>query len=77
MENELCPKTEKCPLFKGTMLASKKAQEIYMNLYCKAGVAGRMACKRFLVASMNVSPPPDLMPDDQRSPEEIVAAMEV
>lgn len=37
---DYCPKTEKCPLFQGEMLASKKAQEIYMRIYCTAGEKG-------------------------------------
>ena len=69
---EYCPKTEKCPLFQGEMLASKKAQEIYMKLFCKAGEAGRMQCKRFLLTVEGIKPTIDLMPNDRRSVEEII-----
>ena len=72
MDDKLCPKTEKCPLFQGEMLASKKAQEIYMNLYCKGGEEGRMNCKRYLVAIKNLKPPIDLMPNDERDINELI-----
>ncbi|MEA2043332.1 MAG: hypothetical protein U9N85_12390 [Bacteroidota bacterium] len=75
MENELCPKTENCPLFQGEMLASQKAQEIYKKLYCENGKEGWMSCKRYLVSLKEVEPPQDLMPNDSRSVEEILEAL--
>jgi len=76
MEDKFCPKTPTCPLFKGTLLASSKAQEIYMSIYCKAGESGRMNCKRYRLAIRDISPPPDLMPNDKRSVEQIIAETE-
>lgn len=70
-----CPKTPKCPLFQGKMLASNRAQEIYMRLYCTSGESGRMQCKRFLLVQEGIKPEPELMPDDSRSVEEIIKDM--
>ncbi len=75
IQENFCPKTLQCPLFQGQMLASEKAQEIYMNLFCKAGFKGRMSCKRFLVSSAGVKPPLEIMPDDSRSVEEIIVSL--
>ena len=72
MTKNLCPKTEQCPLFQGEMLASSKAQEIYLNLYCRNGEEGRMNCKRYLMTLKNLTPPNDLMPNDDRDIDEII-----
>ncbi len=70
-----CPKTEKCPLFQGEMLASKKAQEIYMRIYCTAGKVGMNRCKRFQLVKEGHKPSDDLMPNDDRSIEDIIKDM--
>ncbi len=67
MEQDLCPKHANCPLFRGEMLASKKAQEIYMRLYCEAGEKGRNRCKRFILSEAGEAVPHNLMPNDTRS----------
>lgn len=74
MENDVCPKSEKCPLFNGEMLVSHKAQEIYIELYCKKGLAGRQRCKRFQVSQLYGKPDNRLMPNDKRSIDEIIEA---
>ncbi len=71
-EKDYCPKKDQCPLFQGDMLESEKAHEIYMNIFCKAGEAGRMQCKRFLLTLKNIKPTIDIMPDDSRSIDELV-----
>ncbi|MCF6366437.1 MAG: hypothetical protein L3J35_09585 [Bacteroidales bacterium] len=70
-----CPKTENCPLFRGEMLASKKAQEIYMRIYCTSGETGRNRCKRFQLVKEGYKPNPDLMPNDDRTAEDIIKDM--
>ncbi|NPA66978.1 MAG: hypothetical protein GXO50_00045 [Chlorobi bacterium] len=67
-----CPKHKTCPLFQGEMLASKKAQEIYMRIYCTAGEKGRNRCKRFMLVKAGYSSPDDLMPNDERTLEQII-----
>ena len=73
--SDYCPKTEKCPLFQGEMLASKKAQEIYMRIFCTAGEVGMSRCKRFQLVKEGHKPSDDLMPNDDRSVEEIIKDM--
>jgi len=70
-----CPKTDTCPLFQGEMLASKKAQEIYMRIYCTAGEKGRNRCKRFMMVKEGYKPSDDLMPNDEHSIEQIIKDM--
>ncbi len=70
--SDYCPKTEKCPLFQGEMLASKKAQEIYMRIFCTAGDVGMNRCKRFQLVKEGYKPSNDLMPNDDRSVEDII-----
>jgi len=67
-----CPKHEKCPLFQGEMLASKKAQEIYMRIYCTAGEKGRNRCRRFQLVLKGYTPAEDIMPNDDRSVDGII-----
>lgn len=74
-KHNYCPKTEKCPLFQGDMLASKKAQEIYMRLYCTAGELGRNRCKRFMIVQEGFKPEDDVMPNDDRSVQDIIDNM--
>jgi hypothetical protein len=72
-ENENnCPKTNTCPLFQGEMLASSKAQEIYMKLYCTVGEKGRNRCKRFMLVQQGYKPADNVMPNDERTIEQII-----
>ena len=70
-----CPKTDTCPLFQGEMLASKKAQEIYMRIYCTAGEKGRNRCRRFVMVKEGYKPAPDIMPNDERDIQQIIDEM--
>jgi hypothetical protein len=72
MSDSFCPKTEKCPLFQGDMLASEKAQEIYMKLYCTNGETGRNRCKRFQVVQLGKKPADNVMPNDERDAQQII-----
>lgn len=73
--DDSCPKKVACPLFRGEMLASQKAQEIYVSLFCNGGESGRMECKRFLLTLEGVKPDIELMPNDSRTVEEIINDM--
>ncbi len=74
-EENYCPKVPQCPLFNGHVLASEQALQIYMHLFCKAGEAGRMSCKRYLVSLQGVKPALDILPDDSRTVEEIIVSL--
>lgn len=71
-KSNYCPKTEKCPLFQGDMLASKKAQEIYMRIYCTAGEIGRNRCKRYMIVLEDLKPADNVMPNDDRTVQQII-----
>ena len=75
MDKDNCPKRPQCSLFQGEMLESKKAEEIYIKLFCNNGEVGRMDCKRFLLTLENIKPTIDLMPNDSRTVEEIIKDM--
>lgn len=74
-KKDYCPKTNTCPLFQGDMLASEKAQEIYMRLYCTAGEKGRNRCKRFMMVKEGYKPADDIMPNDERTVKQIIDDM--
>ena len=71
-KSDYCPKTDKCPLFKGDMLASEKAQEIYMRLYCISGEIGQSRCKRFQIVKEGYRPADTVMPNDERTTQQII-----
>ncbi len=75
MEDKICPKASKCPLFKGESVADKESQKIYLKLYCKNGKMGQMECKRFLVSEAYKKPLDSLLPNDPRTIEEIIEQM--
>ncbi len=74
-KSNICPKTEKCPLFQGEMLVSKKAQDIYMRIFCKAGEKGRNRCRRFQLVKEGFNPASDIMPNDDRTVDDIIKDM--
>ena len=74
MEQLLCPKTPKCPIFNG-ILKGTDYTETYKKLYCEAGQEGRDKCRRFQVASKVGMCPPDVLPNSTKSVEEIIEKM--
>lgn len=74
METQLCPKTEKCPIFSG-VLKGTQYTETYKAMYCEAGEAGRKKCKRFLVAEKVGKCPTTVLPNAMKSVDEIIAEM--
>jgi hypothetical protein len=74
MEANVCPKTPKCPIFKG-ILKGTEFTETYKRLYCEAGLEGRSRCRRFQVAEKAGVCPPDILPNSSKSVEEIVRKM--
>ena len=75
-KNDLCPRHKKCPLFIGEMLASKKAQEIYIRIFCKDGEKGRNRCIRYQIIKEGFKPTPDIMPNDDRLPKKLIENLE-
>ncbi len=74
MELQICPKTEKCPIFNG-ILKGTEFTETYKKLYCEAGEEGRSKCRRFQVAEAVGVCPPNILPNSTKSVEEIIKSM--
>ncbi|MBN2274092.1 MAG: hypothetical protein JXR41_02455 [Bacteroidales bacterium] len=71
MNNDVCPKAVNCPIFSG-ILKGTDYTEVYKRLYCEAGEAGRLRCKRFQVAKVLGHCPDNLLPNSPKSVEEII-----
>ena len=48
-KKDICPRTEKCPLFSGLLEKDERLKEAYKNIYCNAGEEGWNNCKRFIM----------------------------
>ena len=70
---EICPKTEKCSLFKGEILQRDQSTRIYKGLYCEAGKEKYMTCKRYIAAERTGKPvPTNILPNSSKSIDEII-----
>lgn len=74
MEQAICPKTPKCPIFNG-VLKGTEFTDTYKKLYCEAGESGRKRCRRFQVGAKTGVCPPDILPNSSKSVEEIISSM--
>ncbi len=72
MENDVCKKLEKCPIFVKGVLVNDFADLAYKNMYCL--VPGKYkTCKRYLAAQATGKPVPEsIMPNSSKSLEEII-----
>ena len=75
MNVDVCPKSTKCPIFSG-ILKGTEYTEVYKRLYCEAGEAGRLRCKRFQVAQVLGTCPESVLPNSTKSVEEIIENIE-
>jgi len=75
MNADLCPKAEKCPIFSG-ILKGTEYTEVYKKLYCEAGEAGRLRCKRFQVAQVLGKCPETVLPNSPKTVEEIIKGIQ-
>ncbi len=74
---EICPKYKKCPIFIGESTTNENTEEIFRNLYCKAGKDKYIMCLRYLVAEKTgVAPPKNILPNSNFSIDEIILLME-
>lgn len=76
MENQVCPKTPKCPIFNG-VLKDTGYTNTYRKLYCLAGEDGRSKCRRFQVAEKVGICPENVLPNSSKTVEQIVEEMKV
>jgi hypothetical protein len=71
MQADVCPKAVKCPIFSG-ILKGTEYMDVYKRLYCEAGEAGRLRCKRFQVAQVLGLCPENVLPNSTKSVDEII-----
>jgi hypothetical protein len=73
---KICPKYKSCIIFQGESAASENSEEIFRNLFCKAGAEKYTKCLRYIVSEkVGIAPPSSIYPNSQLSPEEVVDLM--
>ena len=76
MNNIICPKYKKCPIFQGGSKATPVSENVYRQLYCKAGEEKFTTCKRYLVSEATNKPVPlNIMPNSFLTVSEIIDMM--
>ncbi len=72
MENDVCGKLDKCPIFVKGVLVNDYTGVAYRNMYCL--VPGKYKeCKRYLAATATGKPVPEtVMPNSKKSLDEII-----
>ena len=78
MNEKICSKYKKCPIFQGSSDATLVAEGVYQQLYCKAGSEKYTTCKRYLVSEAVKKPVPlDVMPNSFSTVQEIIDMMQI
>lgn len=73
MDNTVCPKYQKCPIFTGESFMLEGSSQVYKDLYCMAGADKFQTCKRYIVSEKTGMPvPKSIMPNTELSIEEII-----
>ena len=75
-DDKICIKSEKCPIYTGILESKEILVETYKSIYCEKGKAGREQCKRYQVALIAESCPPDILPNSDLSVDSIIRLME-
>ncbi len=68
---EKCDKISKCPIYKNVLNEDEGLISTYKRLYCEAGEVNIKKCKRYQVSQVLGSCPPNILPNSNRSIEEI------
>ena len=76
MDDKICEKSEKCPIYSGILGSKRVLIQTYKNLYCENGKAGREKCKRYRVAVIMGTCPPNVLPNSNLSVDAIINQME-
>ena len=73
MNENTCPKFEKCPIFVNNVFLSNRTGETYKNLYCIKGASRWETCKRYTVSNKTGKPVPEnILPNSSLSVDEII-----
>jgi hypothetical protein len=76
MENQVCKNHEKCPIFNGVLIGKEYTISGYKKIYCNnPSEKGWVACKRYIVKEKTGKCPPELLPNSNKSIEDIVKSM--
>jgi hypothetical protein len=75
-EDKICVKAAKCPIYSGVLASNAVLIQTYKNLYCENGKTGREKCKRYQVATLAGSCPPDILPNSKLSVDDIINKMD-
>ncbi len=74
--SNICPKSEKCPIFQGGVLKRESSERIYRNLYCNAGAVKYETCMRYRVAEKIGKPAPiNVLPNCSKDIKDVVKSM--
>ncbi len=76
MEDKICSKAERCPIFSG-ILKGTQYTETYKSLYCEAGPEGREKCMRFRISQKIGKCPPNVLPNSTKSFDEIISEIKL
>ncbi|HUI70870.1 MAG TPA: hypothetical protein VL354_10160 [Spirochaetia bacterium] len=71
--DQVCANYVKCPIYNGILKDLAFTSEAYRKLYCDAGAAGWGECKRYLVKQKTGKCPEKLLPNSQKSVDDIIA----
>jgi len=73
---KICARSAKCPIYTGILESNEILINAYKSLYCENGKTGRENCKRYQVASIvGSSPPDDILPNSDLSVDTIIRLM--
>lgn len=75
VDNKNCEKTEKCPIYSGILQSNEILTQTYKKLFCESRSAGKDKCKRYQVAQVMGSCPPNILPNTHLAVDEIVEKM--
>jgi hypothetical protein len=75
VDNKNCEKTAKCPIYSGILQSNEILTQTYKKLFCESGSAGKNKCKRYQVAQIMGSCPPNILPNTHLAVDEIVEKM--
>lgn len=68
----LCKYSERCPIYNGILRSRKMTIQAYMDSFCNAGEENWSKCKRFQIAEIYGSCPPEILPNDRRNIDDII-----
>jgi len=75
-DNRICERSAKCPIYTGVLESKGVLISTFKNLYCEKGKEVYQTCKRYRVADIAGSCPPDILPNSRLTVEEIIKKME-